>query len=112
MDNLGIIVRILILVLVVGTGVYEFYKLGKEKQVSKIKEWLLFAVLEAEKALGGGTGKVKLRYVYDMFIDKFKFMTVLVSFEEFSTMVDETLEIMRDMLATNEKVKEYIDNEN
>ena len=108
-NNLDVIIGIICLVLVVGFGVYQFALLGKDKQIDKIKEWLLFAVIQAEQHLGGGTGKVKLRFVYDMFVDKFKVISMLISFEDFSLMVDEALEIMRDMLASNEKVKEYVE---
>ena len=82
-----------------------------EEKIKKVKEWLLFAVVQAEKELGGGTGQLKLRYVYDMFVSKFKFVQMLVSFEEFSEMVDDSLDIMRGMLSTNNKVKEYVGGE-
>lgn len=108
-NNLDVIIGIICLLSVCGFGVYEFVLLGKDKQIEKIKEWLLFAVIQAEQRLGGGTGKVKLRYVYDMFVSKFKVISVLVSFDEFSDMVDEALDIMRDMLKNNEAVKQYVE---
>ena len=46
----------------------KFYNMPTDKQLSKVKEWLLYAVTMAEKELGGGTGKLKLRYVYDLFL--------------------------------------------
>lgn len=109
-NNIDTIIGILALIIAGALGIYKFIKLGKEQQIRKIKQWLLFAVVESEKALGGGTGQVKLRYCYDMFVDKFKFMTLLISFEEFSSMVDEALETMRNMLSSNEKVKDYVEN--
>ena len=108
-NNLDVIIGIICLVLVVGFGVYKFALLGKDKQIEKVKEWLLFAVIQAEQHLGGGTCKVKLRFDYDMFVDKFKVISLLVSFEDFSLMVDDALDIMRDMLESNEKVKEYVE---
>lgn len=42
-----------------------------DKQLNKVREWLLYAVTKAEKELGGGTGQIKLRYVYDMFVARF-----------------------------------------
>ena len=108
-EEISVAIGIISLVAVVGIGIYGFFKLGKEKQLKIIQEWLLLAVVEAEKHLGGGTGKIKLRYVYDIFIDKFKFMALVITFEQFSLMVDDALVIMRDMLSDNEKLKIYIE---
>ena len=44
-----------------GFMLYRFFKLPTKEQIAKIKEWLLYAVTEAEKELGGGTGQLKLR---------------------------------------------------
>ena len=50
----------------------KFAKSGKATQLESLRQWLLFAVTEAEKSLGSGTGKLKLRQVYDMFLTKFE----------------------------------------
>lgn len=78
------------------------------KQPAKIKEWLIWAVTQAEKDLGSGTGQMKLRKVYDMFTSKYKFVSLFVSFDIFSTWVDSALEIMREMISTNPQVESYI----
>lgn len=103
-ENIGIIIGTVGIVALVGLGVYQFATLGKEKQIEKLKEWLLYACTMAEKELGGGTGQLKLRYVYDMFVEKFSFLKLLVTFEQFSEMVDETLVKMREMLEKNPNV--------
>ncbi len=108
-NNLEVIVGVTALVALGAGAIYQFVKLGKESQIEKVKEWLIFATLEAEKALGEKTGQVKLRYCYDMFVDKFKLVGLLITFEEFSDLVDEALDTMRHMLSTNEKVKEYVE---
>ena len=64
---------------------------------------------QAEKELGGGTGQIKLRYVYDMFVTKFPVVSNFVTFETFSYMVDEALIKMRHLLETNEKIEAYVD---
>ena len=112
MENISIVIGLVCLVAIVGVCVYDFVKLGKEKQLEKVKEWLLLAVVEAEKQLGGGTGKLKLRFVYDMFIEKFKFLSMLVSFETFSLMVDDALDKMKEMLETNKQIKVYVEGNN
>lgn len=84
--------------------------IGKVK-VNKVREWLLYAVTKAEKELGAGTGKLKLRYVYDMFVARFEWLAKVITFDMFSMMVDEALEQMRTMLDSNEAVQKLIANE-
>ena len=81
------------------------------EQLKKVKEWLLWAVAEAEKELGSGTGQLKLRYVYDMFIVKFPSLAKIISFETFSCMVDEVLDEFKKLLNKNDKMKKYIEGE-
>lgn len=102
--NMGLIIGTIILIALVGLTIKEFVELGKEKQLEKVREWLLYACIMAEKKLGGGTGQVKLRYVYDLFVEKFSFLKLLVTFEQFSEMVDEALVKMREMLEKNPNV--------
>lgn len=109
MENIAVIIGICCVIGVVGFGIYQFIKLEKDKQLEIVKEWLLLAVVEAEKKLGGGTGQIKLRYVYDMFIEKFKFLALMITFEQFSIMVDMALDRMRLMLSSNEKLKDYVE---
>lgn len=89
--------------------VNEFVGLSKDRKIENIKEWLKYAVVEAEKALGSGTGQLKLRMVYDMAIEKFPWVSRLISFETFSTWVDEALVWMREQLSKNEAVKNIVE---
>lgn len=89
--------------------IYHFFKLPRASQIAKIKEWLLYAVAEAERELGSGTGQLKLRKVYDMFVTKFPFLVKFISFEYFSNIVDEVLVKFKKMFETNNNVKQYVD---
>ena len=111
LENWPIIVAVIAVVAVAVVAVARFVGLPTEAQLSKVREWLLWAVTEAEKDLGGGTGKLKLRQVYDLFVTRFPWLAKLVSFELFSDMVDEALEQMREMLDTNEAVKAFVEGE-
>lgn len=93
---------------VAGYGLKVFLNRPTSEQLGKVKEWLLYAVTEAEKELGSGTGKIKLRYVYDMFLGKFPYLAQIVSFESFSLLVDEALDQFKEILNDNESVKEYV----
>ena len=108
--NIGLIIGTIILIALAGLTIKEFIELGKEKQLEKVREWLLYACIMAEKKLGGGTGQVKLRYVYDLFVEKFSFLKLLVTFEQFSEMVDEALVKMREMLEKNPNVAMLVGN--
>lgn len=71
------------------------------KYPAKVREWLLYAVTLAEKEYGTGTGQIKLRAVYDMFIAKYPKLSFFVSFETFSGWVDIALDKMRIMIEQN-----------
>lgn len=95
----------------IGYAIYFFSKMPSDKQLNKVREWLLYAVTRAEKELGAGTGKLKLRYVYDMFMARFEWLAKVVTFDMFALMVDEALEKMRLMLDSNEAARKLIEND-
>ena len=95
-----------------GIAVYRYAKQPREEQLAQVREWLLWAVTEAERTLGGGTGKLKLRQVYDMFITRFQWIARFVPFELFSKMVDDALVEMRHLLQTNEAAEAYVESYN
>lgn len=63
-----------------------------------VAQWLIFAVTEAEKQIGSGKGREKLKMVYDMFIKRFPAVSFFISFETFSRWVDTALDSMRILL--------------
>jgi hypothetical protein len=81
----------------------KFFIQPSGEQLAKIEEWLLWAVSEAERQLGSGTGKLKLSLVYDSFLKAFPWMSRIVTVELFSILVDKTLAKMRDLLEKNPK---------
>ncbi len=104
-----IILLIIAILVVVGYFLYTFIHMPSSKQLAKLSEWLLWAVAQAEKELGSGTGQLKLRYVYDMFLVRFTKLASIISFEAFSLLVDEVLEKFRKMLETNANVQDFIE---
>jgi len=107
-ENWILIVAAVAILAVVGSFVLEFYSLPTKKQVETIKEWLLYACIEAEKELGDGTGQLKLRYAYDLFIARFPSAAKVVPFALFSLWVDSALEEMRQMLTQNKAIREVV----
>ena len=79
-------------------------------QKHKIIEWLKYAVTEAEKLLGEKTGQLKLRQVYDWFVQKFPFVAAILPFKIFSGWVDIALETLDKWLEDNKQVLNYVKN--
>lgn len=107
-ENWAVFVAALAILAVAIVAIVRFVGLPTASQLAKVKEWLLWAVTEAEKELGGGTGQLKLRQVYDLFVTRFPWLAKLISFELFSDMVDEALEQMRHLLDTNTAVAAFV----
>ena len=103
-----LIVAAVAVVAVGGYSIYIFIKKPTSEKFKKVTEWLLWAVTEAEKELGSGTGQLKLRYVYDMFVDKFRILSRIIPFATFSRLVDDALDKMKEMLEKNPAVQNYV----
>lgn len=88
---------VVILVLVAG-GIY----------VMGYKDWLVWAVTEAEATFGSGTGQLKLRYAYELAIKRYPTIAKFIPFSLFSKLVDEALVIMRKMIENNGKIADAI----
>ena len=90
---------ILLLILLIITGVFavlQFLRKPSEKRQELILTWLVQAVALAEKKFGSKTGQVKLSYVYDLFIEKFGFVGMLISQEVFEELVNRAIRIMEE----------------
>lgn len=96
---------------VIGAAVFavrKFLGLPTDQQIENLQEWLKWAVTEAEKELGSGTGQLKLRRVYDLALAKFPWIARLVPFEEFSMWVDEALIWLGKQLESNKAITNMV----
>lgn len=75
---------------------------------ANVKEWLRWAVTEAEIELGSGTGQLKLRRVYDKAVAKFPYIAWFIKFSTFSKWVDEALDWMKFQIENNEKIEHFL----
>lgn len=78
-------------------------------QYKSLKEWLVYAVSEAESVLGSQTGKLKLRMVYDMAVERFPILSKVIPFSLFSKMVDDALIVMKEMIENNKSIADAIE---
>lgn len=102
MENGVLIIAAIAVAIYAGIGVYAFVTKPRPEQIASVKEWLLWAVNDAEEQLGSGTGPFKLRMCYDLFVTSFPWVARFVSFETFRGWVDEALEKMEEMLKGGE----------
>lgn len=110
-NNWSMLVILAIIAFLVVRYLRKFTELPSEQQILKVKEWLLWAVIATEKELGSGTGAAKLRFCYDLFIQRFPALVTVISFELFSKYVDEALEQMKHLLETNKDIENYVKGE-
>lgn len=106
--NIEVIIIIILAAIVIAGSIIWFVQLPKNTKIKNLKEWLKYAVVEAEKALGSGTGQLKLRMVYDMAVSKFSWLGKFITFDQFSQWVDEALEWMDEQLSESKYTKQYI----
>lgn len=82
------------------------YLVRNQKQ--RILEWLKYAVTEAERMLGNGTGQLKLRAVYDGFCEQFPLTSAVLPFYVFAEWVDTALDTLDKWLETNADIMGYV----
>ena len=92
-----------------GFGIYWYKAKATKAQREKVQQWLLYAVSEAEKQLGSGTGQLKLATVYNMFLLTFPKIAKVMPFAVFSALVDKALETMEDMIKNNSTIAKVIE---
>ena len=103
-DNWFLIMIAIAFISSIAIKIYKWFKMPNSEQMKKVQEWLLYAVAKAEEKLGSGTGELKLRYVYDMFIAKFPAIAIFIDFDEFKIMVEKALEKFEGLIQTNESI--------
>ena len=111
-DNWFILVGVLAIVVFVVVYCWKFTGMPTDEQIRCVKEWLKYAVAMTEKELQSGTGQLKLRLVYQRFIETFPAIAKVVSFEVFSEWVDDALVWLNDQLSQNKNVKNLIESGN
>lgn len=94
--------------------IFRFLGMPTEKQTEKIKEWLIWACVEAERSLQSGTGQLKLREVYNLFcaVPAFTWVARVISFDQFSVWVSDALLEVKQMLISNKVLAEYVYGDN
>lgn len=104
-QNIMLMVTFVVFVVMFAANmIIEWKNMSKAKREATVREWLLQAVIVAEKEYGGKTGALKLSSVWAKFCATMPWIAQLMSFDRFSELVDETLVKMKKMLESNEAV--------
>lgn len=98
MEIQDIVMGVILAVVLIAGGIY----------VNGFKNWLVWAVSEAEATFGSKTGKLKLRYAYELAVERFPMVAKFIPFSMFSKMIDAALDIMRDMIENNKDIADAI----
>jgi len=107
-DNWAVVIGCASVLAIAGMSAYSFFNLPTAEKMKKVKEWLIWATFKAEEDLGSGTGRLKLRKVYDLFITKFPDVAKVLTFDMYADLVDDALEELRKILESNPNAKELI----
>ena len=108
-ENWYLFIGIIAVAVFIGFVIGRFLKLPKATQIATVKEWLLYACIEAEKQFASGTGQIKLRWVFDKFVGRFPVIAQVISFDTFTLWVDGALLEMKGMLTANRAVRELVE---
>lgn len=113
-ENLYLLIAAVAVVGSCAAVAYRFLGQPREKQVDKVKEWLIWACVEAEKQLQSGTGQLKLREVWNLFcaVPAFTWVAKVISFETFSGWVSEALIQVKEMIVANDSLAKYVYGDN
>lgn len=109
LDNWYLFVAVAAVIACLSTLIIHFITMPRTEQVSAFKEWLKYGVTIAEKELGGGTGQLKLRMVWDLALTKFPWLSKVMEFEKFAEYVDEALVWLNNQLTYNSNLSNYVE---
>lgn len=98
METQNIVISAILAVILIAGGIY----------INGFKNWLVWAVSEAESMFGSKTGQLKLRYAYELAIERFPVLAKMIPFTLFSKFVDGALDVMRDMIENNKNIADAI----
>ena len=101
--NLSSIITIIIVIV----GLLYLYKRGKKDFVRQI---VLSLVVQAEKALGSGTGELKYAMVVENIYKKLPFiLTLLISKKELDRLIEDGVQYLKDYLKQGKDLLGYED---
>lgn len=120
-DNWSMIVAAVAAIAITTMRILRYMRMTKEEQEETIRkhkealtravtEWALKGITEAEKDFGAGTGKLKIRAVYEKAIELFGAeIAEIMTIDQFNVIIQKPLAEMRKMLEDNTSAREYVE---
>ena len=102
-----IIVAIAMLFIAVIT-VIDFIKKSPKERMETVKQWAIYACALAQAHLGSGTGQLKMRETYDMFLQRFPSLANIITYETYKETAENALAEFKEMLKTNPNIQEAL----
>ena len=94
--------------IIIGYYAKNFFNNSKENQIAIVKQWLLFAVAQAEKELGSKTGDLKLAKVYNEFVNELPVAAKVINYDEFKELVDFALKQLNIIMTNSKEITNYV----
>lgn len=102
-----IIVAIAMIIMAIAV-VIDFIKKSPKEKLDSIKQWAIYACALAEAHLGSGTGQMKMRETYDMFLQRFPSLASLITFQKYKQIAESALIEFKQMLSSNPNIQEML----
>lgn len=83
-------------------------KQAKDQLIESISGWLLYAITEAEREFGDGTGRLKIAEVYDKALERYPGLGYIITLEQLDELAQHPLEEMRRLLESNKAIAAYV----
>lgn len=106
--NLDVVIVLLVAVIAIAILLTGFLLLPSTTRISKIRRWLKYAVMQAEKEWHEGTGELKLGAVYAAFLLRFPFAAKIIPYSVFKILVDKALDEMVELCNENPNIERAI----
>ena len=90
-----LIISAMLITCIVAWITHIFKATPPERRWKKVFQWLLTAVLNAERLFGPGAGPYKLHFVYTEFKEAFPIQSFLMRYSTFCTLVNIAVEQMQ-----------------
>lgn len=113
-ENWFLVVAFVACIAGIAGAIIYYVGLPAEEQKKKIRQWLIYACIEAERELQSGTGQLKLRKVWNKLCNISAFASVVksISFDTFSEWVTDALRKAKEMLINNKTLATYVYGDN
>ena len=106
-----LIITALSIIVIAIISIINFMKQNPEERLKSVKQWAIYACALAESHLGSGTGQLKMRETYNMFLQTFPSLAEKISYNTYKGIAEEALVEFKEMLKTNPNVQNVVTQE-